>query len=67
MSIGGAAIAFLTSVGSPQKMRTIADALEADGAKSTDTCRAIYYALDNSDEADIDEMKRWFLKKWSEG
>jgi hypothetical protein len=60
MSIGGATIAFLTSVDSPQKMHTIADTLIAGGAKSTDTYRATDNSLDNNDEADIDEMKRWF-------
>jgi hypothetical protein len=67
MGIGGAAVAFLESVGSPQKTRVIANELEAGGVKSSDMYRAIYNALDGRDDVYINETKRWGLKKWMEG
>jgi hypothetical protein len=67
MRIGEASMAFLVQAGSPQKTRTIANALEQGGIKSTDIYRAVYNALDNNDELELDDMKRWRLKKWAEG
>jgi len=65
-TIGEAAVEFLRSVGSPQKTRTIATALENGGIHSSDMYRAVFNALDGNDMALKAIGKRWALKEWSE-
>lgn len=64
-TVAEAAVEFLRSLGTPQKTRTIANALEMGGLQSSDMYRAVFNALDVNAMTVKSEGKRWALREWS--
>jgi hypothetical protein len=63
LRIEEASIVYLKRAGMPLKTRAIADELIAGGKKSSDMYRAVYNALDKSEEVEMDADKRWKLRE----